>query len=152
MKILQIFISPEHNFFGHHEQPPGEAASRTCAEVECVAGKGLRGDRFFGWKENYKGQVTFFAHETWQRLSEQFPQAQQGAEVFRRNIITQGADLTALIGKEFTVQGITFQGTEEAKPCHWMDGAFAQGACAAMRGHGGLRAKVLSDGILRCDD
>ena len=41
-------------------------------EVECVAGKGLVGDRFFGWKEDYKGQVTFFEHEQYERLCEKF--------------------------------------------------------------------------------
>ena len=32
--------------------------------AECVAGKGIAGDRFFAYKPDYKGQVTFFAWET----------------------------------------------------------------------------------------
>ena len=151
MKITRLYISPEHNYFGHHEKPAGQAHSTACAEVEAVAGKGLRGDRFFGWKDDYKGQVTFFAEETWERLCEQLNVTDKGPEVFRRNIITRGADLKSLIGKEFKVQGVRFLGTQEAAPCYWMNQAFGEGAEKALHGAGGLRAKVLSDGILRCD-
>lgn len=151
MKISKIYISPEHNYFGHHEKPAGTAATLECEEVECVAGKGLRGDRFFGWKDDYKGQVTFFAEETWERLCEQLQVADKGPGVFRRNIVTRGADLNSLIGKAFEVQGIKFLGTQEAAPCYWMNQAFGDGAERALRGQGGLRAKVLSDGVLRRD-
>ena len=151
MKITRLYISPEHNYFGHHEKPAGKAPSVACQEVEAVAGMGLRGDRFFGWKDDYKGQVTFFAEETWERLCDQLNVADKGPEVFRRNIVTRGADLKALIGKEFEVQGIRFFGTQEAAPCYWMNQAFGGGAEKALHGAGGLRAKVLSDGVLRCD-
>ena len=118
-------------------------------QVTCVAGKGLEGDRFFGWKEDYKGQVTFFAHEVYESLCEQFGVTGVAPSVFRRNLITKGIDLNALIGQEFEVEGVRFFGTEESKPCHWMNQAFAEGAEAAIRGRGGLRAKILSDGVLR---
>lgn len=118
-------------------------------EVACVAGKGLMGDRFFGWKEDYKGQITFFAHEVYERLCEQFAVTGVEPSVFRRNVITKDTDLNALIGVEFEVQGIRFLGTEESRPCYWMNQAFAEGAEDAMKGVGGLRAKILSDGVLR---
>lgn len=118
-------------------------------EVACVAGKGLMGDRFFGWKEDYKGQITFFAHEVYERLCEQFAVTGVEPSVFRRNVITKDTDLNALIGVEFEVQGIRFLGTEESRPCYWMNQAFAEGAEDAMKGVGGLRAKILCDGVLR---
>lgn len=151
MKISRIYISPEHNYFGHHEKPAGAAPTIACDQVECVAGKGLKGDRFFGWKDDYKGQVTFFAEEVWEQLCEQLQVADKDPSVFRRNIITRGVDLNSLIGKEFEVQGIRFLGTQEAAPCYWMNQAFAEGAEKALHGKGGLRAKVLTDGTLRCD-
>ena len=149
MHIVHLYLSPEHNFFGHHGQPPGEAPMIEVESVECVAGKGIVGDRFFDYKENYKGQITFFAQEVYERLSQQFGVSGTPPSVFRRNVITQGVDLNTLIGKEFEVQGVRFFGTEECKPCYWMDGAFAPGAEAAMKGQGGLRVHVLSDGVLR---
>lgn len=118
-------------------------------EVECVAGRGLAGDRFFGWKEDYKGQVTFFAQEVHERLCARFGLNGLTPSIYRRNIITQGADLNALIGREFEVQGVRFLGTEECRPCHWMDQALSPGAEEAMRGNGGLRARILNDGVIR---
>ena len=67
----------------------------------------------------------------------------------RRNIIVEGQDLNALIGREFDVQGVRFLGTEEASPCLWMDEAFGKGALQALVGKGGLRAKILQSGKLR---
>jgi MOSC domain-containing protein YiiM len=43
-------------------------------------------------------------------------------------------------------------GMVEAKPCYWMDEALAPGAEEALRGLGGLRAKVLTSGQLRRDE
>lgn len=148
MQILHIYISPEHNFVGHHGLPPGTAPVTEVPQVECVAGKGLVGDRFFGWKEDFKGQVTFFEHEQYERLCEKLGVMGVPPSAFRRNVITKGVDLNTLIGAEFEVQGVRFLGTQECSPCHWMNHAFAEGAEQALKGHGGLRAKILSDGIL----
>jgi MOSC domain-containing protein YiiM len=151
MTIEHIYISPEHIYFGHHEQPPGEAPVVEVESVECVAGKGLKGDRFFDFKDDYKGQVTFFSREVYERLCEELQVADRDASVFRRNVIVSGVDLNTLIGQEFEVQGVRFLGTQECSPCHWMNQAFAEGAESALRGHGGLRARALSTGVLRRD-
>ena len=120
-----------------------------CAEVKCVAGRGLDGDRFFDFKKNYQGQVTFFADEVYAQLCAEFGVWDRAPSVFRRNIITVGVDLPALIGKEFAVQGVRFRGTMESAPCEWMNVAFAPGAEARLKGSGGLRATILTDGVLR---
>ncbi len=103
-------------------------------EVECIAGKGLVGDRFFNCKDHYLGQVTFFAWETYVDLCAQFGVTDKDPGVFRRNVITKGADLNELIGKEFEIHGVQFHGTQESSPCEWMDTAFAAGAMKAMQG------------------
>ena len=149
IEIVHIYISPAHNFFGHHGKPPGNAPMQEVDEVECVAGKGLRGDRFFNYKEDYKGQVTFFSHEVYERLCEQFQLSEVPPSVFRRNVVTKGVDLNELIGEEFEIQGIKFLGTVESTPCYWMNQAVAEGAEEAMKGFGGLRAKILEGGTLR---
>lgn len=148
MELVHLYLSPAHNYFGHHGQPPGEAPMIEVARARCVAGKGLEGDRFFDWKPDYKGQVTFFAIETHEWLSNRLGVTDREPWVFRRNVITRGVDLNALIGAEFEVQGVRFLGAEEARPCYWMNSAFAEGAEEALRGRGGLRARVLSDGWL----
>jgi len=147
--IKHLFISPGHNYFGHHEKPPGELPIIAVPFVQCLAGRGIEGDRFLDFKEDYKGQITFFANEVYEELCEKFAVWDRPSSVLRRNVITVGADLPSLIGREFDVQGVRFFGTGECKPCYWMDRAFAPGAEDAMQGRGGLRAKILTDGILR---
>jgi MOSC domain-containing protein YiiM len=151
LRIVGLYVSPGHNYFGHHGQPAGQSPNESVDAIDCVTGKGIRGDRFFDYKPDYRGQVTFFAAETWKRLCADFNVHDRDVAVFRRNIITRGVDLNALIDLEFTVQGIRFFGSGEAKPCHWMNEAFASGAEDALKGYGGLRARVLTDGRLRRD-
>jgi MOSC domain-containing protein YiiM len=149
--LRYIFISPGHNFFGRHGQLPGKNPLLEVSVVECVAGRGLRGDRFFDYKPGYKGQVTLFAAEIFEAIRQELGLALLSPAVFRRNLITEGADLTALIGQRFTLQGVELEGVEECRPCHWMDQAVGPGAEAWLRGRGGLRCRILSDGHLRKD-
>ncbi|MGH8020353.1 MAG: MOSC domain-containing protein [Opitutaceae bacterium] len=151
MRIRHIFISPGHNYFGHHGKPAGRHRIDEVREVECVAGEGLRGDRFFGYKEDYKGQITLFAWEVFQQLclDRGLDTADISPAGLRRNIIVEGADLGALIGKRFVLQGVEFEGTEECRPCYWMDQAVGPGVEAWMRGRGGLRCRILTSGVLR---
>lgn len=146
--ILHLYVSAGHNFFGRHGLAPLAHPAEARRAVRCVAGQGIAGDRFFGHKPDYKGQVTFFADEVYDELCAGLAVWDRGPEVFRRNVITRGLDLAALIGAEFALQGVRFLGVGECAPCHWMDEAFAPGAEVRLRGRGGLRAKVLSDGEL----
>ncbi len=149
IRVRHIFISPGHNFFGHYGKPAGEHPAIEVPQVRCVTGRGLEGDRFFDFKPGYKGQVTFFAWEEYQRLSALFQVSEKSPAVFRRNIITEGVDLNALMGEEFEVQGVRFRGMAECSPCEWMDAAFHPGAKDALLDRGGLRARVLSDGVIK---
>ena len=151
MQIRHLYISAGHNFVGHHGRPPGENPVLPVAEVECVAGRGLRGDRYFNHQENYKGQVTFFSTEIYREICAALGVKDREPSAFRRNVITEGADLNELIGRDFEVQGVRFRGIEECKPCYWMETAFAPGAEEFLKGRGGLRAVILSDGKLRVD-
>lgn len=152
MKIAALHLSPGHNFFGHHGKPPGEHEILSVERVECVAGAGLRGDRFFNYKDNYAGQITFFAEEIHHRLLCDLPPPEPRAPAsYRRNVLTRGVDLNSLIGKEFTLQGVRFAGAAECKPCYWMDRAIAPGSENFLKGNGGLRARILRDGELRVD-
>jgi MOSC domain-containing protein YiiM len=151
IEVRHLFISSGHSFFGRHGQPAAEIPFREVAEVECVAGRGLRGDRFFDYKPDYKGQVTFFASEVFERLARELKLAPElSAGHTRRNIITRGMDLNTLIGKEFQIQGVTFCGAQECAPCEWMNHAFGDARAEDfLRGNGGLRARILTSGVLR---
>lgn len=148
MQLLHLYVSSGHNYFGHHGKPAGAHPTIAVESVECVAGRGLRGDRFFDFKDDYKGQVTFFSAEVFALLQNHLELPDASPAGLRRNIITAGIDLNTLIGTEFEIQGIRFLGTRECTPCYWMDKAFAPGAEEFLQGRGGLRAKILTSGPL----
>ena len=151
ISICHLYISPGHNFFGHHEKPAGENPLIEVDQIECVAGKGIRDDRFFEYKEDYKGQITFFSAEVFEKLCIELGVTVIQPGVMRRNVITSGIDLNTLIGQGFEIQGVKFEGTTECTPCYWMDQAIAPGAEKWLQGQGGLRARILTNGILRVD-
>ena len=150
INIHHIFISPDHNFVGHHGKPAGTNPIESLAKTQCIAGKGLVGDRYFDLKPDFKGQITFFSFEVYQELlKETGTEHSGGPDRMRRNIIIEGADLNSLIGKTFQIGDCTFEGAEECSPCYWMDEAIGDGALKFLVNQGGLRARILTDGWLK---
>jgi hypothetical protein len=149
VEICHLYISPGHNFVGHHGREPDTYPMIEVPVIECVAGHGIRGDRYFDFKDDYKGQITFFSLDVFNELCSALQLQDSSPALARRNVITRGVDLNEFIAKEFEIQGVRFYGTQESAPCYWMEQAFAPGAKDFLKGRGGLRAKILSDGKLR---
>jgi MOSC domain-containing protein YiiM len=149
IRVEQLFISPGHNFFGHHGGPMGEHEILAVNEMVCLAGRGIQGDRFFDFREGYKGQITFFAMEVFETLCRELKLPKAQPQATRRNVFVRGADLNGFIGREFEVQGVRFLGMEESKPCYWMNSALCPGAEEWLKGRGGLRCRIVTDGTLR---
>jgi MOSC domain-containing protein YiiM len=150
-EITHLYISPGHNFFGHQRNQPSAHPVLEVPSIWCVAGKGIEGDRFFDYKDSYKGQITFFEEEAYDDLCARLGIWDRPPSVFRRNVITRGVRLNELIGKEFVIGDVRLFGTEESRPCFWMDRAFGPGAEAALKGRGGLRATILATGRLTAE-
>jgi MOSC domain-containing protein YiiM len=148
-KVEHIFISPAHNFFGHHGKPAGDYPRVEVEQVKCVAGRGLEGDRFFDYKPDYPGQITFFAMEVYENLCRTLGIVDKSPGELGRNVFLRGVDLNALIGVTFTLQGVVFSGSGECSPCYWMDQSFGAGTEAFLKGRGGLRARICTSGIIR---
>ena len=148
MEICHLFISKGHNVVGHHGREPGTHPMIETFEIECVARRGIRGDRYFDFKDDYKGQITFFSLEVFNELCSALQIQNCWPSLARRNVITRGVDLNELIGQEFELQGVRLFGMEVCRPCYWMDRAFVPGAQEFLNGRGGLRAKILTDGKL----
>jgi MOSC domain-containing protein YiiM len=149
VEICHLYISMGHNFVGHHGLEPDTHPVIEVAEIECVARRGIRGDRYFDFKDDYKGQITFFSVEVFDELCSAMQLQGCSPALARRNVITRGVDLNELIGQEFEVHRVRFLGMEECRPCYWMDRVFAPGAHEFLKGRGGLRAKILTTGRLR---
>ena len=145
--IAALYRSAGHNYVGHFGREPGTHPMESLEKAVLLAGRGMQGDRFLDHASGYKGQVTFYSAETHRAMC-----AALGVErepwVCRRNILVEGVDLRAWIGRRFTVSGVAFEGVEECRPCLWMDQAVGPGAEAFLAGRGGLRARVLTDGVL----
>ena len=130
--VKGLWISSGHDFRGRHGLGRLENGITAVDEVECVAGKGLAGDRYFEFKEDYKGQVTFFSAEVFDELRARYGEID--AAVLRRSVLVSGGDLVGLVGKHFSVQGVVFEGSEECRPCYWMDEAVGEGATRSHHG------------------
>jgi MOSC domain-containing protein YiiM len=154
-RIHHLFTSEGHNFFGRHGQPAENHEIIEHDAIALVAGKGVQGDRFFDWKEDYKGQITFIDMAVVEEIRRHAENPDLPASAFRRNVVVSGIDLNALIGKTFELGGIRFEGIEECRPCYWMDEACGKpGTEDLMKGRGGLRCRILDDGVLKvgiCD-
>ncbi len=148
LEICHLYISLGHNFVGHHGREPDTHPMIEVPTIECAAGRGIRGDRYFDFKDDYKGQITFFSLEVFDELCGALQIQDCSPVVARRNVITRSVDLNELIDQDFEVQGIRFHGTQECRPCYWMNRAIAPGAEEFLKGRGGLRAKILTNGKL----
>ena len=71
----------------------------------------------------------------------------------RRNIVVEGVDLYALLGKEFRIGAVRLRGSEPTRPCHIPSAVAGKpGFAEAYRDRGGVRAEILSDGIISISD
>jgi Uncharacterized protein conserved in bacteria len=153
VRLEKIYVSPGHDYWGRQGEGRLQHGIVDVPEVECIEGKGLVGDRYFGYRADYKGQVTFFEQEVVEQIREAFKVPKLPSSVFRRNLIVRGVRLKEWLGKRFVFQGIEFEGCQECRPCHWMSRVVEEGTEAFMKTdfRGGLRAKAITSGTLRVD-
>lgn len=151
--IKNIFISSESNYWKHPKGQPGSAPTSTPDEAQCHAGKGLLGDRFYEYKDNYGGQVSFMNEDALLELRK-ITGVEADFSVFRRNIIISQIDPLTLIGKRFCIGEVEFEGSSDCTPCAWMDYAAGEGAFRWLKENnkGGLRAKIVKSGTIHVGD
>jgi len=115
-----------------------------------IEGQGLAGDRYKS--KGGKRQVTLIQAEHLDALRSMLKAPHLQAATLRRNILVRGINLLALKDKEFTVGDVRMVFTGLCHPCSKMELALGPGGYNAMRGHGGINAKILNDGIIRVGD
>ncbi|MEM7737353.1 MAG: MOSC domain-containing protein [Deinococcota bacterium] len=74
------------------------------------------------------------------------------AALLRRNLLVSGINLLALKDREFTIGEVRLVGSGPCAPCSRMEAALGHGGYNALRGHGGITARVLTAGVLRVGD
>lgn len=119
-------------------------------EVEAVAGSGLDGDRFNA--NNTEREVTLIQSEHIGAVASLMHMDSVDPALLRRNIVVSGINLLALKGKSFRVGNAVMEYTGPAEPCSKMEAALGAGGYNAMRGHGGITARILVSGRIGTDD
>ena len=137
-----------------------EAAMVRVERATARAGRGLEGDRYFekrGTFSNAFGRghdLTLIEAEALDGV--ELPTGRLSPEEARRNVVTRGIDLNALVAQRFTIGGVECFGQRLCEPCAHLERLTAQtgttGTLRAFIHRGGLRADVLSDGEIRPGD
>ena len=118
--------------------------------VSAAVGRGLEGDRRAKGHPT-KREVTLIQAEHLAVIGALIGREVHPADV-RRNLVVSGINLVALKGRRFRVGEVTLEWTGPCDPCSRMEEALGPGGLNAMRGHGGITARVVEGGALAVGD
>lgn len=131
-------------------RPGRDAPVTRCETVEAEAGKCLCGDRYAGGSG--KRGVTLIQAEHLPVIAMLAGVDAVDPALLRRNLVVSGIPLLALKGRLFRIGGVVLEGTGPCDPCSKMEAALGEGGYNAMRGHGGLCARIVEGGMIRVGD
>ena len=131
-------------------RPARDVDVRELDEAEAIAGRGLVGDRYSGGSG--KRGVTLIQAEHLPAIAALSGHPTVPPGTLRRNLVVSGIPLLALKGLRFRVGDMLLEGTGPCDPCSKMEVALGAGAYNAMRGMGGLCARVVDGGRVRIGD
>lgn len=126
-------------------RPAKRAALNTVAAVEALENKGLAGDHR-SQREGGKRQVTLIQAEHLPMLAALTGHETIPPEWLRRNLLISGINLFALRDRRFAIGEVILEGSGTCPPCSRMEKTLGAGGYNAMRGHGGINARVISGG------
>jgi len=133
------------------------APMQSLAAVTAIAGRGLRGDRYCNQTGTYSTrpgsgrEITLIESEAIEALTREY-QVQLAPGLTRRNIVTRDVALNHLVGKTFSVGAVVLRGMRLCEPCLHMEKLAAKGAARGLIHRGGLRAEIVSGGVIHIND
>ncbi|MCP3927702.1 MAG: MOSC domain-containing protein [Bacteroidetes bacterium] len=120
-------------------------------EVEVDSAQGLVGDHYA--KERGDRQVTLIQKEHLSAVASILQKEKIDPALTRRNIVVSGINLLSLTDRKFRIgEDVILQMTGQCHPCSRMEENLGSGGYNAMRGHGGMTAKVIKGGKIRVGD
>jgi MOSC domain-containing protein YiiM len=132
-------------------RPGRRVAAESLLSATLVAGHGVVGDRYES-SRNGPRQVTLIASEDIAAITAFLGLPEIAPELLRRNIVTRGINLVALKDGRFRVGAALLEGSGDCAPCSRMEKTFGPGGYNAVRGHGGITARVINGGIVHLGD
>lgn len=120
-------------------------------EVAVSVDGGLKGDHFKA-KFSKKRQVTLIQKEHLEGVASILGKESISPVFTRRNLVVSGINLFSIRHRKFRIGDVVFEGTGYCHPCSRMEENLGPGGYNAMRGHGGLTAKVVSGGSIKLED
>jgi MOSC domain-containing protein YiiM len=113
--------------------------------------RGIEGDHYDTRRDGAR-QVTLIAMEDLAAIAAFLGVAEVAPELVRRNLVTSGINLWALKDRRFRVGAVLLAGSGDCAPCGFMEKNLGPGGYNAVRGHGGITARVLEGGEIRLGD
>jgi MOSC domain-containing protein YiiM len=130
-------------------RPARRVALTAVSNVAALQGRGLEGDRYSG---GGKRQVTLIQAEHLEAVAKLLGlDALEPARV-RRNIVVSGINLYALRDRQFRLGGAVLEGSGPCDPCSRTEEVLGAGGYNAMRGHGGIVARIVENGVIAVGD
>jgi MOSC domain-containing protein YiiM len=125
-------------------------------QVRAFADRGLQGDRFFrdSWQALNRPDkaVSLIEAETLDAVAAELG-VESLAQNSRRNIVTRGVPLVDLLQREFMVGQVRLRGIRLFEPCgHLVKLSGLPGIFRALEHRSGLKAAIISDGLIRVGD
>jgi len=145
-----------------HVAPEAGEEMHSRAAVEAVAGKGLRGDRYFEAAGSWSGgggralppedrALTLFEAEVLEIV-----ERDEGIELepadHRRNVTTRGVAVDHLLDERFRIGEAVCEGVEICEPCAYLEGLTEEGVLAALVHRGGLNVRIVESGTIAVGD
>lgn len=131
-------------------RPARDVPMTPIERVEATAGVGLSGDRYKGGSG--KRGLTLIQAEHLPVIAALAGLDAVEAATLRRNVVVSGIPLIALKERRFRIGDVVLEGTEPCDPCSRMEDALGAGGYNAMRGHGGLCARIIEGGSFAIGD
>ncbi len=132
-------------------RPQKRAALKEVAEAVVSREAGLEGDHYAG--ESKKRQLTLIQAEHLQAVASLLGREHIDPQQTRRNLVISGINLLAFAERQFKIgKEVILEMTGRCHPCSRMEENLGPGGYNAMRGHGGITARVVKGGIIRVGD
>ena len=144
-KVAAIYIAPK-----------AAEGMVSVPQVRAFADRGLQGDRFFrdSWQALNRPDkaVSLIEAETLDAVAAELG-VESLAQNSRRNIVTRGVPLVDLLQREFMVGQVRLRGIRLFEPCgHLVKLSGLPGIFKALEHRSGLKAAIISDGLIRVGD